>query len=700
MNPDNLKPPVAPPVPKAVPKALTHASDTRVDNYFWMRDRKDPDTIAYLEAENAYTRARMQPTEALQAKLYAEMLGRIKQTDTSAPVRRGEYFYYTRTEEGQQYEIYCRRPIFPKPGSMDPAEEVLLDCNQLAQGHPYFRMGNFAPSPDQRFLAYSIDVVGDEVYTIFVKDLSTGQNLSDRIQNTYYSLAWANDNATFYYTTLDDAKRPYKVFRHSLGGSEDALMHHETDERFTVEVEATSSRAYILIDINSSLTSEVLYARADALTGEFRPVLPRVQGTEYDLTHHHDSQHGDVFYIRTNDGAKTFRLVRAPVSDPAKANWTEVIAGRADVTIETVVAFKDTLVVEERDRGLTRLRLESFAASPSEQSSVHYVAFDEPAYRAELGSNPEFDTPWLRYVYASLVTPYSSFDYHMQTRERRLIKQQEIPSGYDASLYTSERITAKAPDGAEVPISLVYKKGVARDGHAPLLLYGYGSYGISIDPDFRTDRLSLIDRGVVYAIAHIRGGGDLGKLWHENGRMLTKRNTFTDFIACAEHLVAEKYTSPSRMAIMGGSAGGLLMGAVANLRPDLFGGVVANVPFVDALTTELDASLPLTIGEWEEWGNPAEEKYYEYIKSYSPYDNVVAQEYPAMLVTAGLNDPRVSYWEPAKWVAKLRAMKRDSRTLLLKTNMGSGHFGASGRYEYLKETAFNYAFLLDIVWRM
>jgi len=681
MSPDHLKPPTA----KSVPTPLTHAGDTRIDNYFWLRDRNDPETVAYLEAENAYTRAQMQHTAEFEASLYREMVARIQETDASAPVRRGEYLYYTRTEKGQQYEIHCR-----KRGSIDAAEEVLLDGNQEARGKPYFRVGNFVPSPDQRLLAYSIDATGDEVYTIFVKNLASGELLSERIENTYYSLAWANDNATFYYTTLDDAKRPYKVFRHTLGRSHDTVMHHETDERFTVEVAKSSSRAFILIQIDSSLTSEVRFASAADPGAEFRPVLRRVQGTEYDLTHH-----GDFFYIRTNQAAKTFRVVRAPTADPARENWVEVLAGQVEITIESVHAFKDYLVAEERHRGLTRLRIENFATNRAHDTQVHYLAFDEPAYRADLGSNPEFDTPWLRYVYTSLVTPVSHFDYNMETREQRLVKRQHIPSGYEPSHFVSERIAARAPDGAEVPISIVHKKGVPRDGSAPLLLYGYGSYGISIDPDFRTDRLSLLERGVVFAIAHIRGGGDLGKLWHEHGRLLAKRNTFTDFIACAEHLVAHQYTSPATLAIIGGSAGGLLIGAVANLRPDLFAVAIATVPFVDALTTELDATLPLTVGEWEEWGNPSEARYYDYIKSYSPYDNVSAQVYPTMLVTAGLNDPRVSYWEPAKWVAKLRALKTDQRRLLLKTNMGSGHFGASGRYEYLKETAFNYAFLLD-----
>jgi len=669
-----------PPVAKIVPHSMTVHGDTRVDNYFWLRDRQDPDTIAYLEAENRYTKEKLQHTEALQAALYAEMLGRIQQTDLSVPVKRDEYFYYTRTEEGKQYAIHCR-----KKGA--GPDEVLLDCNLLAEGHKYFRLGAFIASPNHRLLAYSVDFEGNEMYTVCVKNLDTGELLADQIPNTSYTLEWAADNATFFYTVLDQALRPYKVFRHVLGVKEDTLIYHEPDERFTLDLSSTRSRAYIFININSSLTSEVRYLRKDQPAGDFRVLLPRVYETEYDATHH-----GDSFFIRTNDGAKGFRVVEAPVADPAKANWKEIIPGRDGVTIESVTAFQDYLVTEERHRGLTHIHIREMRSG-----AEHSIEFPEPVYTAELGANAEFNTKLLRYHYTSLVTPASVYDYNMETRERELKKQQQVLGGYDPLLYQSERIHATAPDGAEVPISLVYKKGFARDGRAPMLLYGYGSYGISIDPSFSSDRLSLLDRGFVYAIAHIRGGMDLGKPWHEAGRLLKKRNTFTDFIACAEKLIAEKYTSPTRLAIMGRSAGGLLMGAVANLRPDLFAAVVAGVPFVDSLNTALDASLPLTVGEYEEFGDPNQLEFYRYMKSHAPYENVTAQDYPAILVTAGLNDPRVSYWEPAKWVAKLRAMKTDNHLLLLRTNMGSGHFGASGRYEYLKETALEYAFLLDVL---
>jgi len=655
---------------------MTFHGDTRIDNYFWLRDRTDPDTIAYLEAENAHTKEQLQHTEELQAALYAEMLGRIQQTDLSVPVKRDEYFYYTRTEEGKQYAIQCR-----KRGAEGP-EEILLDCNQLAEGHKYFRLGAFLASPNHRLLAYSVDFEGDEKYTVRVKNLDTGELLSDEIPNTSYTIEWAADNATFFYTTLDEALRPYRVFRHALGANEDPLIYHEPDERFTLDLGSTRSRAYIFININSSLTSEVRYLRKDQPNGEFCMLLPRVFETEYDATHH-----GDSFYVRTNDGAKGFRVIEAPVADPRKANWKDVIPAREGITIESVTAFQDYLVTEERHRGLTQICIRDLRSG-----AQHSIEFPEPVYTAELGANAEFNTKLLRFHYSSLVTPASVYDYNVETRERELKKQQPVLGGYDPQLYQSERIYA-----GEAPISLVYKKGFVRNGRAPMLLYGYGSYGISIDPSFSSDRLSLLDRGFVYAIAHIRGGMDLGKPWHEAGRLLQKNNTFTDFIGCAEKLIAEKYTSPDRLAIMGRSAGGLLMGAVTNLRPDLFAAVVAGVPFVDSLNTALDASLPLTIGEYEEFGDPNQREFYDYMKSYAPYENVTAQAYPAIFVTAGLNDPRVSYWEPAKWVAKLRATKTNDRPLLLKTNLGSGHFGASGRYEYLKETAIEYAFLLDVL---
>jgi oligopeptidase B len=677
---------LVPPLAKIVPHVMTTHGDTRTDNYFWLRDRKDPDTVAYLEAENRYTEAVMKHTEELQKHLYEEMLGRIQQTDESVPEKWDDYYYYTRTVEGLAYSIHCRKHL-----SLDAPEEILLDENALAEGRKYCRVGNFSVSPDHRLLAYSVDFDGDEMYTIRVKDLKTGEHLADEIPNTYYTLEWANDNATFFYTVLDAALRPHMVFRHHLGVKDDVLIYHEPDERFTLELERTRSRAYVLIGIHSSVTSEIRYLSADHPNGEFKVLLPRMQDVEYDVTHHPDPHGtGERFFVRTKDGAKTFRVVEVSPERPGKENWIEVIPAREDVTIEKATAFRHFLVTEERHRGLIQLWVRDLRTG-----AAHAIEFPEPAYDTGVGANPEFESTTLRFKYSSLVTPPSVFDYGMESRTRELKKEQAVLGGFDKAQYQCERLFAKAVDGVEIPISLVFRKGFQRDGKTPLLLYGYGSYGISIDPSFRSDRFSLINRGWAFAIAHIRGGADMGETWHDAGKMLNKKNTFTDFIACAEFLVANHYTSPSRMAINGRSAGGLLMGAVTNMRPDLFGAVIAGVPFVDSLNTALDATLPLTVGEYEEFGNPANKEFYDYMKSYSPYENVVAKEYPAILAQAGLNDPRVSYWEAAKWTAKLRVHKQDTNVLLLKTNMGSGHFGSSGRYDYLKEIAFEYAFLLN-----
>ena len=636
--------------------------------------------ISYLEAENRYTEELMAPAQSLRESLYLEILGRIQETDVSAPVKRDEYFYYTRTEEGKAYSIQCR-----KHGSLDAPEEILLDANVLAAGQKYFRLGNFAVSPDHRLLAYSTDLEGDEAYTIQVKNLETGDLLPDRIPNTYYTLEWANDNRTFFYTVLDETKRPYRALRHGLGETSDTLVYEEQDGRFALGLGKTRSRRFLFIELSSPLTSEVRYLEAADASGEFRVMLPRRQGVEYDASHH-----GEYFYIRTNDQAKNFRLMRTSVAAPLSENWHEVIPARAEVTIEGVDSFEDHLVVYERERGLEKICIRDGLGT-----FLHYIEFPEPVYTVNASGNAEYKTNLLRFNYTSLVTPMSVFDYNVRTRERELKKQYEVRGGYDASQYQSERIFAKASDGVEVPISLVYRKGFECNGRSPLLLYGYGAYGHSIDPRFSSDRLSLLDRGFVFAIAHIRGGAELGEVWHDAGRLLQKKNTFSDFIACAEHLIAARYTSSDRLAIMGGSAGGLLMGAVLNARPELFHAAIAKVPFVDTLNTMLDPTLPLTISEYEEWGNPEDQEYYNYIRSYSPYDNVAAREYPTLLATAGLNDPRVSYWEPAKWVAKLRTMKTDSNVLLLKTDLESGHFGPSGRYEGIKEVAFDYAFLLD-----
>jgi oligopeptidase B len=596
------------------------------------------------------------------------------------PVARGEYRYYSRTEKGKQYPIWCRRR------GESGAEEMLLDGNVLAQGQKYFQLGKTAPSPDQKLFAYGTDTEGNEELTIQVKNLETGAVLPDRITKAEYSLAWAADNKTFFYTVRDAAQRPYKVMRHILGtgSSQDVEIYHEKDERFTVSVEESRSREYIFLSLDSQTTSEVRWLKADKPDGRFEVILPRQQDVEYDVVHR-----GSSLFYRISDTGKTFRLVEAPVSDPAnKSKWKELIPARPDITIEDLDAYRDHLVSVDRDQGLRRIRVRKFSTGEE-----HFVTMPESSYTAYPGGDVEFDTNIMRFVYTSLVTPMSIYDYNMDDRTRVLRKQQPVLGGYDPSQYVTERIAATASDGAKVPISIVYRKGLKRDGTSPALLYAYGSYGAPSDPTFSSDRLSLLNRGFVFAIAHIRGGGDLGKLWHEEGRMLKKRNTFTDFIASAEELVRQKYTTPKRLGIMGGSAGGLLMGAVVNMRPDLFGGVIAKVPFVDVINTMMDTSLPLTVSEFEEWGNPEDPKFYSYMRSYSPYDNVERQVFPNMLVTGGLNDPRVSYWEPAKWVAKLRTLKKGDNILLLKTNMGAGHFGASGRYDRLKETAFDYAFL-------
>ncbi|MEO8130933.1 MAG: S9 family peptidase [Bryobacteraceae bacterium] len=668
------------PIAKKVSHVVTIHGDRRVDDYFWMREKTNAEVIAYLESENEYTEAVMADTKPLQEALYNEILARIEETDMAVPARRGPYLYYTRTEEGKQYTIHCRKPVASE------TEEVLLDENELARGEKYFRLEAIRPSASHNLLAYSVDTEGDEDYTIFVKDLGAGTTLPDRISGSQGAIVWANDNRTFYYATLDAAKRPEKVWRHTLGTphAPDELVFHETDERFFVSIHKTRSGRFILIDIHSKDTTEVHYAEADRPDGVFQVIDPRRKEHEY-----HVQDQGEYFFIRTNDGAKNFRLMRAPVANPARENWNEVIAHRPHVKLEGIDAFQDFLALYERENGLLRIRV-------SESGGSHDVTFDEPAYSVAPLDNFEYDSQTLRFRYTSLVTPSSVFDYDMRTRTRELRKQERVLGGYDPSQYQSERIFATAGDGTQVPISLVYRKGTK---NAPLLLYGYGSYGINMEAAFVSSRLSLLDRGFIYAIANIRGGAELGEPWHDQGKMMEKRNTFTDFLAAAEHLIANGYTTSARLAIMGGSAGGLLMGAVLNMRPDLFAAAIAKVPFVDVLNTMLDASLPLTVTEYDEWGDPNQEAAYRYMKSYSPYDNVERRAYPNLLITAGLNDPRVQYWEPAKWAAKLRAVKSDSNTLLLKTNMGSGHFGASGRYERIKETAFDYAFLLKTISR-
>ena len=676
-----LSPPIA---PTDRYETLVHGH-TRVDDYFWMRQKDDPRVREYLNAENAYTDAVMAPTEELQHALYDEMLCRIQETDASAPTRRPPYLYYTRTEEGKQYGIACRRL-----DETDAIEEVLLDENVLAEGHDYFALGVFSVTDDHRMAAYSVDVTGAESYTMHVKNLATGELLEDTLVGTYYSLAWTNDGSAFYYTTHDDAMRPHRVWLHRLGTpqTEDVTVAEEDDERFFIRVTKTRSKRFILVSSESMTTTEVSYADASSASTTFSVIEPRRQDVEYYVEHQDER-----FLIMTNDTGRNFRLVEAPVGAPDRTRWVELVPHRAAVKLEDVEAFAGHVVREEREDGLPR-----FAVSDVATGAEHVIEQPEAAFGLYVGANAVYETPVFRFNYTSLTTPTSAVDYDMSTRDRVVVKQEPVLGGFRSSDYVAERIWAAASDGTRVAISLVHRAGTVLDGSNPCALYGYGSYGATMDPNFRSARLSLLDRGFVFAIAHIRGGGELGKPWHDDGRLLKKRNTFTDFIACAEHLVAEGYTSPDRLVIEGGSAGGLLMGAVTNMRPDLFAAVVAHVPFVDAVNTILDPTLPLTVTEYEEWGDPgSSEEVYRYMSSYAPYDNVEAKDYPHILVLSGLNDPRVSYWEPTKWVAKLRAMKTDDRRLLLRTRMDSGHGGPSGRYDAIRETAFVYAFVLDVL---
>jgi len=673
--------PLEPPIAKKDPHVVTLHGDKRVDDYFWLREKSSPEVIAYLNAENAYTEGMTSASESFQGVLYKEMLGRIKQTDLSVPYRLRGYYYYSRTEEGKQYAIQCR-----KKGSLDGPEEVLLDLNEMAPEHKFLAIGAFAVSDDDMKLAFSLDTTGFRQYGLRVKDLTTGVIGPENVGKVG-SVVWAADNATLFYTVEDPAKRQYRLYRHKLGAAhdQDGLVYEEKDERFDLDAHRSASKAYIFLTSSSHTASEVRYLAADHPDDPFQLIAAREKDHEYYVEHH-----GDRFFIRTNQNAPNFRLVSAPVTDPGKARWQEVIPHRPDVMLSGITMFKDYYVRSEREGGLPQLTVTDFRSGES-----HRIAFPEPVYTCGTGTNAEYETATFRYTYQSFVTPSSVFDYDMEKRSATLLKQTEVLGGYDPSRYESQRLWAKASDGTRIPISIVYRKGTPHDGSAPMLLSGYGSYGISQSATFNSNRLSLLDRGVVVAIAHVRGGGEMGKIWHEQGRMMKKKNTFTDFIACAEYLVAEKYTAKDRLVITGGSAGGLLMGAVVNLRPDLFKAVVAEVPFVDVINTMSDASLPLTVGEFEEWGNPQVKAEYDYIKTYCPYTNTLARAYPTMLVKTSLNDSQVMYWEPAKWVAKMRAVKTDHNPLLLKINMGAGHGGSSGRYDALHEVAFNYAFILS-----
>lgn len=671
----------APQAPKK-PQLLEIHGHQRQDWYYWMNNRENPEVIDYLNAENNYLKEVMKPTESLQKQLFEEMKGRIKEQDESVPYFKSGYFWYSRFEKGSEYPVFCR-----KFGSLEAEEEVILDVNILAEGKSYYQVGQATCSTNQQLLAFAADEVGRRIYTIHFKNLTTQEILKDQIPEVTGNFVWAADQKSIFYSKQDpETLRSYQVFKHIIGtpSTQDLLIYEEMDEEFSCVVHKTKSEKYILIHSESTISSEVRFISADQPTAPFQILQARIPHLEYAADHY-----GDHFYIRTNDQAQNFKLVKAPLSNPSKENWIDVVPHRPEVLLEDFDLFSKYLVTQERSKGLTQIRIQPW------EGEGHSLAFEDETYTAYVGTNSEFDTDVLRFGYNSLVSPSSVYDYHMVTRHKTLLKQQEVVGGQDPNAYHSERIWAKAADGVLVPISLVYQKSTfSKSGKNPVLLYAYGSYGYSMDPYFSSNRLSLLQRGFVFAIAHIRGGEDLGRAWYEDGKLLKKKNTFTDFIACAEHLVEQNYTSPAHLFAMGGSAGGLLMGAVINMRPDLFKGVIANVPFVDVVTTMLDESIPLTTGEFQEWGNPKEKEFYEYMLSYSPYDNVTAKAYPHLLVTSGLHDSQVQYWEPTKWVAKLRDLKTDQNLLLLFTNMEAGHGGASGRFNPLKEIALEYSFLL------
>ncbi len=671
----------APPVANKIHTENHIHGGTLVDDYRWLREKSNPEVAQYLETENAYTDAIMKPSEPLQKKLYDEMVSHIKETDVNVPYKDGDSFYYSRVEAGKQYPIFAR-----KKASLDAAEQITLDVNALAQGEKFMALGAYDVSEDGNLLAYSTDNTGFRQYRLHVRDLRSGKDLPDTAEKTG-SIVWASDNQTIFYTVEDPAKRHYRLYRHKLGtdSKNDDLVYEEKDERFNIGAEKSRSRKYILLASASHTTSEFRYLDAGNPAGEWKLIAPREQDVEYYADHL-----GDSFYIRTNDKGRTFRLVAAPVSDPGKKNWKEIVPVRADVMLSDFEPFQDFYVLVERENGLPQLTIVDLASGAKQR-----IAYPEPIYTASPQVNREFKTKFFRYSYQSLITPSSVFDYDVEKHTSTLLKQTEVPGGYDPSKYKSERVWATAKDGTRIPISVVYRKDLKKeDGSNPLYVSGYGSYGFSLPVTFSGNRLSLLDRGVVMAYVHIRGGGEMGKPWHDAGRMMNKMNTFTDFIACAEYLAANKYGARDRIAIEGGSAGGLLMGAVTNLRPDLFKVVLSHVPFVDVMNTMLDASLPLTVPEYEEWGNPHEKPAYDYMLKYSPYDNLKKGAYPAILVKTSFNDSQVMYWEPAKYVAKLRTLKTDNNVLILKTNMAAGHGGSSGRYDRFKEVAFDYAFLL------
>lgn len=689
--PEEMKPPIA----LIQPETLITHNDSRIDEYFWMRlsdEQKDegdknPQTkevLEYLRAENSYTEAVMKSTETLQEELYDEMIARLDPTDQSVPYLYNGYYYYSRYEDGAEYPLHCR-----KAGNLSAPEEIMIDETALAEGHDYYDISGASISKDNQLVAFGEDTLSRRIYTIRFKNLETGEWLQDQIPGTSGNVVWANDNKTVFYTIRDKALRAFKIFRHTLGSpvEQDVEVYHESDETFRCGIFKSKSEKFLIISSNSTVSDEFLILDADNPTGDWKVFHPRERGLEYQIDHL-----GDYFYVLTNWDAQNFRLMKATADQTQKENWQEVIPHREDALIEEIELFRDYLVVQERSDGLAKVRV-----MPWSGDGDHYIEFDDETYVSGIGTNKEVNADILRIGYSSLVTPGSVYDYNMKDRTLELMKQQNIMTGYNAEEYHSERHWVTASDGVKVPVSLVYKKShFKKDGSLPLLLYAYGSYGHSTDPYFRTTILSLLDRGFVFALAHIRGGQEMGRSWYEDGKLLTKMNTFTDFINCGEFLINEKYCAPDQLYAMGGSAGGLLMGVVMNMEPELWAGVIAAVPFVDVVSTMLDETIPLTTGEYDEWGNPNEEEYYHYMKSYSPYDNVREAQYPNVLVTTGYWDSQVQYWEPAKWVARLRTKNQSDNLILLHTNMEAGHGGASGRYQQYKEIALEYAFLLKL----
>jgi len=684
------------PQAKKIEQKLTIHGDTRVDNYFWMRlsdeqkeaensDDQTKDVLDYLNAENSYLKTTMKHTEDFQKKMFDEMIGRIKQDDASVPVNKNGYLYYNRFKKGDDYALYCR-----KKGSENNQEEIMLNGPEMGKDESYFAIGGNSVSPNNKLLAYSVDLISRREYTIYIKVLSTGEILTDKIENTTGSAIWANDNKTIFYTKKDPVTlRSYQIYKHVIGTDQnkDVLVFEEKDDTFSCTIYKSKSEKYLMIQSYHTLSTECRFLDADTPNGTWKVLLPREENHEYSASHY-----GNEFYIITNDGAKNFRLVKTPESNTTKSNWKEVIAHRSDVLLEDIEIFKDQYVLTERKNGLTNLRVIKWS-----DASEHYIEFKDPAYMAYISVNPEFETKELRYGYTSLTTPNTIYDYNMHDRTQIQRKQTEVvDADFSPENYLSERVFATVRDGEKVPISIVYKKGTKLDGNSPLLLYAYGSYGASMDAYFSSVRLSLLDRGFIYAIAHIRGGQEMGRHWYEDGKLLKKKNTFYDFIDCGKYLAENNYTSAEHLYAMGGSAGGLLMGAIVNMNPELWNGVIAAVPFVDVVSTMLDESIPLTTSEFDEWGNPKDKEYYDYIKSYSPYDNVEQKAYPNLLITTGYWDSQVQYWEPAKWIAKLREFKTDSNKLMMSCNMDVGHGGASGRFERYKEVALEYVFLLDL----